>query len=162
MGLMGGEIDSAEEGRVVMSLKLDDRHMNPGGMLHGGVLPYLMDEATGHVIVTVRGLEAMAKAPHVTVDMNVSFLSGARPGDELECEARTVRVGRSVAFAEAEVRRRGRDDLVAKGRFTYVIVERRSTEGRFEMRWGSRLLRVGHSPTVSWPLCPTDGAGRSE
>ncbi len=54
--------------------------------------------------------------------MNVSFLSSARPGDDLECEARTVRVGRAVVFAEAEVRRRGRDDVVAKGHFTYVIV----------------------------------------
>ena len=122
MGLMGGKIDSWEEGRVVMSIKLDDRHMNPGGMLHGGILTTLMDEATGHAIVTVRGLEVMAEAPHVTVDMNVSFLSSARQGDELECEARTVRVGRSVVFAEAEVRRRGSGDVVAKGHFTYVIV----------------------------------------
>lgn len=122
MGLLGGEIDSLEEGRVVMSIKLDERHMNPGGMLHGGIVTALMDEATGHVIVTVRGLEVMAEAPHVTVDMNVSFLSSARVGDELECEARTVRVGRTIVFAEAEVRRRGRGDVVAKGHFTYVIV----------------------------------------
>ncbi len=122
MGLLGGEIDSLEEGRVVMSIKLDERHMNPGGMLHGGIVTALMDEATGHVIVTVRGLEVMAEAPHVTVDMNVSFLSSARSGDELECEARTVRVGRTIVFAEAEVRRRGRGDVVAKGHFTYVIV----------------------------------------
>ena len=122
MGLMGGEIDSWEEGRVVMSIKLDERHMNPGGMHHGGIVTTLMDEATGHAIVTVRGLEVMAEAPHVTVDMNVSFLSSTRSGDELECEARTVRVGRTVVFAEAEVRRRGRGDVVGKGHFTYVIV----------------------------------------
>ena len=122
MGLMGGEIDSWEEGRVVMSVKLDERHMNPGGMLHGGIVTMLMDEATGHAIVTVRGLKVMAEAPHVTVDMNVSFLSSARSGDELECEARTVRIGRTVVFAEAEVRRRGSGDVVAKGHFTYVIV----------------------------------------
>jgi acyl-coenzyme A thioesterase PaaI-like protein len=65
-----------------------------------------------------RGLES----PLATVDMSVSFLSGARTGDELRCEARTLRVGSAVAFAEAEVRRRGRDDLVAKGRFTYAIL----------------------------------------
>jgi acyl-coenzyme A thioesterase PaaI-like protein len=86
----------------------------------------LMDEATAHAIVTVRGMEVMAEAPHATVEMNVSFISGARPGDELECEARALRVGSTVAFAEAEVRRRGRGDLVAKGRCTYAIVGRRS------------------------------------
>ena len=118
MDLIGGELDAWEEGRVVMSIKLQDRHMNPGGVVHGGVLTTLMDEATAHAIATVRGLEA----PIATVDMNVSFLSPARPGDELECEARALRVGSSVAFVEAEVRRRGRGDLVAKGRFTYVIL----------------------------------------
>ncbi len=118
MDLIGGELGPWEEGRVVMSIKLQDRHMNPGGVVHGGVLATLMDEATAHSIATVRGLES----PLATVDMNVSFLSGARPGDELQCEARALRVGSSVAFSEAEIRRRGRDDLVAKGRFTYAIL----------------------------------------
>jgi acyl-coenzyme A thioesterase 13 len=127
MDFIGGELGEWEEGRVVMSIKLEDRHMNPGGVLHGGVLTTLMDEATAHAIVTVRGLEVMAEAPHATVDMNVSFLSVARPGDELQCEARTLRVGSAVAVAEAEVRRRGRGDLVAKGRFTYVIRGPRDT-----------------------------------
>jgi acyl-coenzyme A thioesterase 13 len=122
MDFIGGEVDKLEEGRVVISLKLDGRHMNPGGVLHGGVLTTLMDEATAHAIVTVRGLEVMAEAPHATVDMNASFLSGARPGDELQCEARTLRIGRAVAFAEAEVRRSGRDDVIAKGHFTYAIL----------------------------------------
>ena len=126
MGWLGGKVDSWKEGRAVMSIKLEDRHMNPGGVLHGGVLTTLMDEATAHAIVTVRGLEAAAKAPQATVEMNASFLSGARPGDELECEARALRVGSTVAFAEAEVRRRGRGDLVAKGRCTYAILGRRS------------------------------------
>ncbi len=123
MDLVGGELDGWEEGRAVMSIKLQGRHMNPAGVVHGGVLATLMDETTAHSIATVRGLGA----PLATVDMNVSFLSGARPGDELQCEARALRVGRSVAFTEAEVRRRGHGDLVAKGRFTYVILQPRDS-----------------------------------
>ncbi|MCH7953506.1 MAG: PaaI family thioesterase [Chloroflexi bacterium] len=126
MEMLGGTIDSFDEGVSVMSLMLEEKHMNPNGVVHGGVITTLMDEATGHAIVTIRGLEAMAETPHATVDMSVSFLSGARVGDELVCEARTLRVGRAVAFAEAEVRRRGSDDLVAKGAFTYAILAKRS------------------------------------
>lgn len=126
MEMFGGRIETWEEGRVVMSVELEDRHMNPNGVVHGGVITTLMDEATGHVIVTIRGMEAMAETPHATIDMSVSFLSGARVGDELVCEARTLRVGRSVAFAEAEVRRKGSGDLIAKGRFTYAILAKRS------------------------------------
>jgi len=126
MQLLGGRTDSLEEGVCVMSMTLEEKHMNPNGVVHGGVLTTLLDEATGHAIVTIRGLEVMAEAPHVTLDMSVSFLSGARLGDELVCEGRVLRLGRSVAFAEAEVRRRGADDLVAKGTFTYAILAKRS------------------------------------
>ena len=126
MKMLGGRIDSFEEGVSVMSLTLEEKHMNPNGVVHGGVITTLMDEATGHAIVTIRGLELMAEAPHATVGMSVSFLSGARVGDELVCEARTLRLGRAMAFAEAEVRRRGSDDLVAKGTFTYAILAGRS------------------------------------
>ena len=126
MLMLGGKIESFEEGVSVMSMTLAEKHMNPNGVVHGGVITTLMDEAAGHAIVTIRGLEAMAETPHATVDMSVSFLSGARVGDELVCEARTLRIGRAVAFAEAEVRRRGSDDLVAKGAFTYAILAKRS------------------------------------
>lgn len=126
MQMLGGRIDSFGEGVSVMSVTLEDKHMNPNGVVHGGVLTTLMDEATGHAIVTIRGLEAMAETPHATVDMSVSFLSGARVGDELVCEARTLRLGRSIAFAEAEILRKGSRDLIAKGRFTYAILQKRS------------------------------------
>ena len=55
----------------------------------------------------MRGIDVMAAAPHATVDMNVSFLAGPRVGDEIVVEGRALKVGRSVAFGEAEVRRRG-------------------------------------------------------
>ena len=119
----GAEIEQWEEGFVRLSLKLDDRHMNPQGIMHGGVITTLMDEAVGAVIASVRGLEAMAAAPHATVEMNVSFLSAARPGDELIVEGRVLKIGRSVAFAEAEAKKRGEDRLVAKGRFVFVIAQ---------------------------------------
>ncbi len=126
MQMLSGRIDSLEEGVCVMSLTLEEKHMNPNGVVHGGVITTLMDEATGHAIVTIRGLEAMEETPHATVDMSVSFLSGARLGDELVCEGRVLRLGRSVVFAEGEVRRRGSGDLVAKGAFTYAILAKRS------------------------------------
>jgi len=126
MQMLGGRVDSFEEGVSVMSLTLEEKHMNPNGVVHGGVITTLMDEATGHAIVTIRGLEAMAETPHATIDMSVSFLSGARLGDELVCEGRTLRLGRSIVFAEADVRRRGSDDLIAKGQFTYAILAKRS------------------------------------
>lgn len=123
--MVGAKMEEWREGYVRLSLVLEDKHTNPNGVSHGGVLATLMDEALGAVIASVRGIEAMRAAPHVTVEMNVSFLAGPRPGDEIVIEGRALKIGRSVAFGEAEARRRGKDDLIAKGRFTYVIREPR-------------------------------------
>ena len=105
-----------------LGLTVEERHTNPHGVMHGGVITTLMDEALGGVIATVRGAEAMESARHVTVDMNVSFLSNARAGDEVTVEATLLKLGRSVAFGEAEARRKRGEALIAKGRFTYAIV----------------------------------------
>jgi uncharacterized protein (TIGR00369 family) len=121
VALIGARMEEWREGYVRMALTLEEKHTNPNGVMHGGVATSLMDEALGAVIASVRGLDAMSAAPHATVDMNVSFLAGPRVGDEIIVEGRALKVGRSVAFGEAEVRRRGRDDLIAKGRFTFVI-----------------------------------------
>ena len=119
--MVGAKMEERREGYVRLSLVLEEKHTNPHGVSHGGVLTTLMDEALGAVIASVRGLDAMRAAPHATVEMNVSFLTGPRPGDEIVIKGRALKVGRSVAFGEAEARRRGKDDLIAKGRFTYVI-----------------------------------------
>ncbi|MDO8612257.1 MAG: PaaI family thioesterase [Dehalococcoidia bacterium] len=120
--MIGGRLDEWREGYVRMSLTLEEHHTNPNGVMHGGVVTTLMDEALGGVIASVRGLETMFAAPHATVEMNASFLAGARPGDRIEVEARVLRLGRRVAFGEAEARR-GDGELIAKGRMTFVILE---------------------------------------
>jgi uncharacterized protein (TIGR00369 family) len=119
--MIGARFEEWREGYVRMSLVVEEKHTNPNGVMHGGVLTTLMDETLGAVIASVRGMDVMRAAPHATVEMNVSFLAGARPGEEIIVEGRALKVGRSVAFGEAEARRRGSDDLIAKGRFTYVI-----------------------------------------
>jgi uncharacterized protein (TIGR00369 family) len=126
VALVGAKMEEMREGYVRMALVIEEKHTNPNGVMHGGVLTTLMDETLGAVIATVRGMEVMRAAPHATVEMNVSFLSGARPGDEIIIEGRALKVGRSVAFGEAEARKRGSDDLIAKGRFTFVIPGPRS------------------------------------
>ena len=124
--MIGAKVEEWREGYVRMSLVVEEKHTNPNGVMHGGVLTTLMDEALGAVIATIRGMEVMRAAPHATVEMNVSFLAGARAGDDIVVEGRALKVGRSVAFGEAEARRRGSDDLIANGRFTYVIAGPRS------------------------------------
>ncbi len=119
---IGAEMEELREGYARLSLVLEQRHTNPNGVMHGGVVTTLMDEVLGGVIASVRGMEAMWAAPHATVEMNASFLLGARPGDKIVVEGRVLRLGRSMAFGEAEARRG--DELIATGRMTFVILDR--------------------------------------
>ncbi len=119
---IGGRLEEWREGYVRLGLTVEERHTNPHGVMHGGVLTTLMDEALGGVIASVRGIEEMRSAPHATVGMNVSFISNARAGDEITVEGAVLKLGRSVAFGEAEARRKRGHVLIAKGRFTFTII----------------------------------------
>ena len=129
--LIGGQVEQWGEGYVRMSLVLERHHTNPNGVMHGGVITTLMDEALGGAIASLRGIEVMNAAPHATVEMNASFLSGARPGDKIVVEGRVLRLGKRVAFGEAEAHRADRSadprpegELIAKGRMTFVMLSR--------------------------------------
>lgn len=79
-------------------LQLDDRHVNFGGVCHGGVLFTLLDYAMG-----VGASEASEDRLCSTISMTTQFVAAAKPGALLHGEARTVRATRDVCFMEAEV-----------------------------------------------------------
>ncbi len=123
-GFVGAHLEETGEGYVRVSLAVGPEHTNPYGVMHGGVVTTLMDSSMGVLISVMRG-EEVKDRPHATVEMNASFLGVARPGDEIVSEARIVRLGKRFAVGETEARRRSDGELVALGRFTFVIRDRR-------------------------------------
>jgi uncharacterized protein (TIGR00369 family) len=119
---IGAEMEELREGYARLSLVLEERHTNPNGVMHGGVITTLMDSALGVSLSALRGQDAR-RNPHATVEMNASFLAGARPGDRIVVEGQVLRLGKTVAFGEAEARR-GDGELIAKGRLTFTIRNR--------------------------------------
>ncbi len=124
---IGTEMEEMRDGYVRLSLVLQPHHTNPHGVMHGGVVTSMMDSALGAALGSLRGEEAK-RNPHATIEMNASFLAAARPGDEIVVEGRVLRLGKTIAFGEAEARRRGDGELIAKGRFAFAIS--RKEEGR--------------------------------
>ena len=122
--LVGARVEEAQEGYSRLSLVLEERHTNPNGVMHGGVVATVMDSAAAVALGRLRGEQIRRSNPHATVDMNVALISAARPGDELVVEGRVLKLGRSVAFCESEACRRSDGELIAKGRFTFAISNR--------------------------------------
>ena len=128
---IGTEMEELREGYARVGLTLEPRHTNPNGVMHGGVITTMMDSALGAALGAPGGAGA-GREPHAKVEMNARLLSGARPGDRIVVEGRVIRIGKTIAFGEAEAWRADRsadprpngDHLIAKGRLTFAIRSR--------------------------------------
>jgi acyl-coenzyme A thioesterase 13 len=118
--LSGVKIQSASKGHVVARLPLETNHMNSGGSLHGAVSATIVDWMGG---MAISSSDLRAKSG-VSVDIHVTYQSGAKLGEEIEIEGIAERVGGSLAFTNigiytVEDGKRGK--VVAKGTHTKFV-----------------------------------------
>ncbi|KAF5768108.1 putative acyl-CoA hydrolase [Helianthus annuus] len=114
----GLKVDLVERGRVICSMKVPPRLLNADGLLHGGATAALVDVVGGVVIPTINN----ATSSGVSMEINVSYLDSAYVGDEIEIEAKTLRVGKVVAVSTVEFRNRKTGNIFAQGRHTKYLV----------------------------------------
>lgn len=95
---MGIDIVSYEAGTAVLKMQVRPDMLNGVGWLQGGMLVALADEAIALALYTVlKEHEGIA-----TISESTSFVKGVREG-VISAEAKVIKKGRRVAFAEAEV-----------------------------------------------------------
>ena len=96
--LLGIEVDSAEPGHAVLSMKLRDDLMRNNGIAHGGAIATLIDSAMAIAIMAL--LEKDERT--VTVDLTIHYLRPLSEGTA-KASARVVRAGRRVITVSAEL-----------------------------------------------------------
>ncbi|HXJ77465.1 MAG TPA: PaaI family thioesterase [Candidatus Methylomirabilis sp.] len=117
---LGIEVDDAGPGWVRLRVPVRDELRNAAGApVHGGVYSALVDTAVGGALSTLHDA-AEGGVGQTTLDLNASFIAGAREGDLL-AEGRILKQGRSIAFGEARITD-GTGRLLAVGRATYMIL----------------------------------------
>jgi uncharacterized protein (TIGR00369 family) len=110
----GMELADAETGSVTVRLELADHHVNIQGLAHGGVIATLADAAMG---LSIRSAVEPGRR-HVTVTIDVHYLRPVVRGT-ITATGRAVRVGRELAYAEADVvDERGRTLARASGTYS--------------------------------------------
>jgi len=97
-GLLGMRFISADPTCVELGLTAGDSHLNSMGIVHGGVLSSLMDQAMGTLVAVIK--EGVFG---VTTHLNVNFLNAMRKG-ELVAAAYPVHESRRTMTVRAEVR----------------------------------------------------------
>ena len=113
-------VDKSEPGRTVWRAVVDERFLNPAGVLQGGFLAAMLDSAMGASAVTMVGDRRVSVA---NTEMKISFLRTARLHDSLTCVATVLKPGRVISFLEAKVSD-GEGMLIATASSTYLIKDR--------------------------------------
>ena len=109
----------AETGRVVFEFIPAEHHVNPLGVVHGGMLATLLDTCTGCAVHTT----LPAGTAYTSIDVSVRFLRPATLGSGvIRGEGVVVSSGRRTAMAEAKAYdAKGR--LLAHATSTCLIVD---------------------------------------
>jgi len=94
----GMDVVEASGGEVTVAMDVQDLHVNLQGLVHGGMLAILADTACG---LSIRSAMEPGRL-HVTTDLDIHYLSPARPG-RLLGRGKAIKVGRTLAFAEASI-----------------------------------------------------------
>lgn len=96
--LLGIEFVSSGGGECTMRLEADERHSNPMGTIHGGILGDLADAAMGMAYAS----QLESGESFTTLELRISFLRPFWTGTLL-AHGRVVHRGRTVGLTECDV-----------------------------------------------------------
>lgn len=115
--LVGTELSSTEEGRAVVSVRAEERHLNPNGTVHGGVVYTLVDVSMAEALRTI--IEGDERP--VTIEIKINYLEPGKPGT-LTSTAQVRKGGKRLVIVEAEVAQEDDGEIVALATGTYTRV----------------------------------------
>lgn len=114
--LLGFQLTGFEDGVARIEMDADNRHHNPMGVVHGGVLCDLADAAMG--VAFAGGLDEGES--FVTLQLSATYLHSVQEG-RLVATGRVLQKGGTAGHAEAEVVD-GEGRLVARFSCTCLIL----------------------------------------
>ena len=108
-------LEHIEKGSATISLTVRKEMTNPYGMIHGGMMSLVMDEAIGWAIVS------LDTAHHYTsLNLNVDFLYAIKEGERLRAVSKIIREGKKIIHAECAVYDM-QDRLLGKGASNLIV-----------------------------------------
>ncbi|ANE47760.1 thioesterase [Paenibacillus swuensis] len=97
-GTLGCRLDHLDARKVTVSLDAEERHLNLIGIVHGGVLSSLLDNAMGVLVMSAR-----PKNSSVTTNLNVHFMHPLKEG-RLLVTAELLHETNSILTVYGEIR----------------------------------------------------------
>jgi uncharacterized protein (TIGR00369 family) len=122
--LLSMEIVSLEPGRSFLKATIAEKHLQPYGIVHGGVYASLIDAACFWAGYT----EIEDRLAMTTVEIKVNYLAPATAG-VFTAEGKVVKTGKTICLSEALISDQG-GRLLAHGTATLMILESMQLEGQ--------------------------------
>jgi uncharacterized protein (TIGR00369 family) len=108
---IGPFYEKKSEQGIIRALTIDERHLNPEGIVNGGVVLSFMD----YVIYRAIGDEIGHSIKFATINLNSNFLAAAKFGNTLIGTGKIIRKTKSVIFAEGLIETPERKIMTATG-----------------------------------------------
>jgi len=100
----------------ILGLRLAEPHTNSRGLVHGGLIAALADNAMGLSC----GQQLPDKPSLLTISLSIDYLASAQIGQWLQVDTNFVKAGRSIAFAQCFVNADGVP--CARGSATFKVL----------------------------------------
>jgi acyl-CoA thioesterase len=110
---LGLRLVELSPGLARVALKLKPEHLNFNGMVFGGIVMAVADQAFAYAANSLA-------SPSIATQFNIHLISGAVPGDELTAECRVIKSGRRIGVSEMTVTDQS-GKLIAKATGTTVV-----------------------------------------
>ena len=110
-------VEDLTETTITMRLRVEDRHLRPGGTVSGPSMFGLADVSVYAMVLARKGRQSLA----VTTSSSMDFLRKPEGGADMIAECRLLKLGRSLAVGDVLMYSEGSDKPVARASMTYSI-----------------------------------------
>lgn len=110
------------ENTVQMGLRLAKAHTNSRGLIHGGLIASLSDNAMGYACAQAMGWDTSKSL--VTISLAVDFIGSAEIGQWLAIEPDVIRTGSTICFVQSLIKADG--VVIARANGTFRVVPRKA------------------------------------
>jgi len=125
--LLSMEIRSLDWGESRLEVTIQEKHLQPYGMVHGGVCASLADAAIYWAVYS--GMEETVGL--TTVEIKLNYLAPVSAG-RLIAKGKCIKVGKSICLGEASVED-DKGNLVAHGTSTMMVLDSLKIQGQSQL-----------------------------
>jgi len=109
---------------VILGLRLAKPHTNSRGLIHGGLIAALADNAMGYSCAQVMSGLMGGPSSLVTISLAVDFIGTAQIGQWLAVESEVIRTGHTICFAQSLIK--ADEAVIARANATFRVVTKRA------------------------------------